>query len=103
MFDFGKLVDTVTSYASGSGTGTGDGLEPILQQLADLGVDPAQFQGLAPQEILDVLAQLGIDTSGLDLANLDGGQLVEMLGQIGGGSETIASAGQWLSDRLTRS
>ena len=95
MFDFSRIADAVGAFTAGSAAES----EPagLMQQLAEIGVDPAALQGLAPQEIVDLLAQHGID-----IANLDAAQLTEIAGQIGA-SDVVASAGQWLSDRLLRS
>lgn len=95
MFDFSRLAEAVGSLAGGSTTDNGPA--GLMQQLAELGIDPAELQGLAPQEIVDILAQHGID-----VANLDAGQLTEIASQLGA-SDVVAGAGQWLSDRFLRS
>lgn len=92
MFDFSKIADAVGSLSGDSAAG--DGLTGLMQHLAELGVDPQELQGLAPQEIADVLSQHGID-----VGNIDANQLTELAGQLGA-SDVVASAGQWLSDRL---
>lgn len=95
MFDFSRIAEAVGSLAGGSAAD--NGVAGIMQHLADLGVDPAELQGLAPQEIVDFLSQHGID-----VANIDAGQLTDLLGQLGS-TDVVASAGQWLSDRFLRS
>lgn len=95
MFDLARIAEAVGSLAGGNNAE--NGLAGIMQQLAELGIDPAELQGLAPQQIVDFLSKHGID-----VGNLEVGQLTELAGQLGA-SDLVATAGQWLSDRLLRS
>lgn len=96
MFDFGRLVETVTSMVGGAAAD--NGVDAIMQRLGDFGIDPSMLQGLDATQIMDVLSQHGVD-----LSQFDASQLTDLVGQLGGGQQIAESISQWLSDRVPRS
>lgn len=96
MFDFGRIIDTVTSMVGGAGAN--NGVDSIVQSLGESGIDPSMLQGLDATEIMNVLSQHGVD-----LSQFDASQLTDLVGRLGEGQHVVESVGQWLSDRMPRS
>jgi hypothetical protein len=94
MFDLGRIVDAVSSIAGGAGN-TGNSLQ---QQLAELGIDAASLQGLDAGQIVELLAQHGIDPISMDL-----GEITGLIDQLGGSEQLTTSIADWLSSRIGRS
>ena len=66
----GGLVEQASQFAP----------EGLMQQISELGFDPAKLQELG---LDDLLGQLS--SQGFDLSALDSGQLSELVGQLGEG------------------
>ena len=90
MFDLSKLTETVGGLFGNSSVAetlqSGVGSE-LMQRL---GIDPTALEGLAPDQILDLLQQHGIDPS-----QLAPDQISELLQSLGGHEQLGA-----LADRL---
>jgi hypothetical protein len=63
MFDFSKITGSLSSLAGGDPAS--DAAQPgsTLQDLGAAGLDPGMLEGLAPQEIVGLLSEHGIDPS----------------------------------------
>ena len=81
MFDPIRITDVVGDYF-GQSSGSRD-LSPddLLTQLAVVGVDLRQIEGLGAPEVLEFLAQRGVD-----IASLEAGQITQLVDQLADGS-----------------
>lgn len=85
MFDLSRIGESIAGLLGGSAAGGADG---VLGMLESAGIDPSALEGLAPQEIVDVLAANGIDLQQLapeqlqELSSLIGGVPLAGLGEI---------------------
>lgn len=91
MFDFSKLTDTLSSLFSGGADAAQNG--GLMTAISEAGIDLGQLQGLGPDQIMDALAQ-----NGIDIASFAPDQVQELLGSVGalgeGGLGGLAS--EWL-------
>lgn len=94
MFDFSRISEAVGGML-GQASGLPDtSLEGVKSTIAEAGLDVSLLQGLAPDQILELLGQHGIDISAfapeqisslvnsLDLGTLTEGPVGELLGML---------------------
>lgn len=87
MFDFSRLTDALSGFLGGSAAEHGLG-----SALSEAGIDLGQLRGLAPDQIMDVLGQ-----NGVDLASFAPEEVQQLLGGFGSGEGGLdALAGGWL-------
>ncbi|MEO1420968.1 MAG: hypothetical protein AAFU66_08460 [Pseudomonadota bacterium] len=88
MIDLNSVTDKLGELTQADGISQmlgRDGLDPTQLQdmVAQLGIDPADLAGMAPEDILNTLSEHGVDLSQLGETDLQG--IVEQLsgGQLG--------------------
>lgn len=64
MFDMWRLSDVVGDLVGSATSGAGPGR--LIQQLGELGIDPAQLQGVGPDQLVTLLSEHGLDLSLID-------------------------------------
>ncbi len=77
MFDFSRIFEMLGGLAEQA---TQLAPEGLVQQISELGFDPAQLQELGLNDLLGQLTSQGIDLSALDTT-----QISELVGQLGEG------------------
>ena len=75
MFDLSRLTEVVGDFF---GEANAVGVQQILQNLGDHGIDMSHLEGLNPAEFLTVLTE-----NGIELSQLDPGQLSQLADQLG--------------------
>lgn len=75
MFDLSRLTEVVGDFFGEANAG---GVQQILQNLGDHGIDMSHLEGLNPAEFLTVLTE-----NGIELSQLDPGQLSQLADQLG--------------------
>lgn len=68
MFDLSRLTDVVGGLIGQQGAS--GGISELGQQLAELGVDVSQFDGVASEELLALISEQGLVPSQLDAQTL---------------------------------
>lgn len=76
MFDFSRITELFGGIAAQAEQIAPQGL---MQGLADLGFDPTQLQESGVQDLLGRLSELGVDINGMDPGQI--GELVTALGE----------------------
>lgn len=76
MFDLSRITDLVADFIGEAGAN--GGVQQILQNLGEHGIDLSQLEGLDTAEVLSLLAENGIEVS-----QLDAGQLSQLADQLG--------------------
>lgn len=85
MFDLSRLTDALSGFLGGSAAEHGLG-----SALSEAGIDIGQLQGLAPDQIMDVLGQ-----NGIDLGSFAPEEVQQLMGGFGGEGGLDALAGEW--------
>ena len=84
MFDYTRLTDAFGSLFS-QPNGQDGGL---WQQLAEIGIDAGQFEGMDVQQVTDALAENGVDLSSFNFEEI--GQIADLTGGDMSAAELIA-------------
>lgn len=79
MFDLSRVTETIGGLLGQGAEGLGQ--DALLEKLSDLGIDPAQLEGLDMQGISQLLEE-----NGIDLGQFDPQQLTELTSQFGEGN-----------------
>jgi hypothetical protein len=82
MFDFSRLVETVTGAIGGQVSEKIAEILPAADLLQHAGIDLQQLEGLGSSEIMAVL-----ESAGIDVASLTDGQLAELIGGLNSSEE----------------
>lgn len=95
MFDFSRITEAVADLIGGATTAAGESGGPLADLISSTGLDPAMLDGLGANEVLDLLAQ-----NGIDVAQLAPDQIQELLGNLGVENGISALAVQLLESRF---
>lgn len=76
MFDLTRITEFVSDFIAKDGAGAG--LQEILQNLGENGIEISQLEGLDSEQFISLLGDNGIELSQLDPAQLS--QLADQLG-----------------------
>lgn len=95
MLDFSRITEVVTDLIGGAASTAGESGGPLADLIASTGLDPAMLDGLGATEVLDLLAQ-----NGIDVGQLAPDQIQELLGGLGVDASISALATQLLEGRL---
>lgn len=95
MLDLSRFTDVLSDLIGHATSGAADNGNAIYDFVANAGLDPAMLEGLGASELIDLLGQ-----NGIDIAGMAPDQITELLTQLGAGEEISALATQLLADRL---
>lgn len=95
MLDFSRFTEAFADLIGGAAGAAGDSGGPLADLIASAEIDPAMLDGLSASEIIDLLAQ-----NGIDVAQLAPDQIQEVLAQLGVEQSISALAVQLLESRF---